>query len=144
MKRTIITLCLMLTALIASDRLCSQTDLPKWTAYGVKDTTITIDSHDMMLLIATYDRMIYLQRDRDLLLAQDSLNKSIIFNQATSLSLSSQSVKLKDSIIADRDKTIQDQNEQIKKETRRKKAWKVSTIVGVPISFLAGMLLVLL
>lgn len=144
MKRTIIIWCLMLTALTVLGQSSSQKSSSKWIASGTKDTTIRVNNHDMMLLIATYDRMIYLQNDRDFLLTQDSLNKSVIYNQATSLSLSSQNVKLKDDIIADRDAKIQEKDAVIKKEIRRKKAWKVTSIVGLPVSFLAGMLLVLL
>lgn len=97
-----------------------------------------------MLLNMTFYRMLYLEKDRNMLLKKDSVNTSIISDQSKAILL----LKDNNGMITDVNKQLsidlQAANNEVSKQTRRKKAWKAATIVGIPISFLGGILLILL
>ena len=121
-----------------------QTTLNKSTVSGNQDTSIVVNGYQAMLLNMTFYRMLYLEKDRNMLLKKDSVNTSIILDQSKAILL----LKDNNGMITDVNKQLtidlEAANKEVEKQTRRKKAWKVATIAGIPISFLGGILLILL
>jgi hypothetical protein len=117
---------------------------PKLTVYGKQDTSIVVNGHQAMLINMTFNRMLYLEKDRNFLLKKDSLNTSIISDQGKAILLLKDNNNSLTYLNTQITKDLEAANVEIGKQTRRKKAWKVATIAGIPISFLGGILLILL
>ena len=102
-----------------------------------KDTLVSLTTNEVRALLKLKAERDYLRKQVSVLTRNDSISQIVISDQVKTID----EWKM---IVVERDRTIENLNEDVETQNNRKKFWRTTTLVGIPSALIGGILIVLL